>query len=193
MNHLHEHGYPVPEVFSASATEMEMARAHGPTMLTALVTDPDSMEEHIGQWVALLDRLHTIPAPDWLPRHRFADPEAPAVVLHLDLHPGNIILTEDGPVVIDWTCARAGDAGLDAAKSYVILAGAELPGEPNDFLATARDPMLARLRRDWDDSVVARLAAAARDRLDGANTLDVERDRVVDHLATTFDGLAPAS
>lgn len=33
------------------------------------------------------------------------------LVLHLDFHPANVMLTSGGPVVIDWTNARAGPAG----------------------------------------------------------------------------------
>ena len=32
-------------------------------------------------------------------------------VLHLDLHPGNVMLTDDGPFVIDWSNGCAGEAG----------------------------------------------------------------------------------
>jgi hypothetical protein len=43
-------------------------------------------------------------------------------VLHLDLHPENVMLTGRGPVVIDWRNAEAGPADLDTAFTALILA-----------------------------------------------------------------------
>lgn len=47
---------------------------------------------------------------------------------HGDFHPGNIILTADGPVIIDFPNATRGDASADFARSQVLLeAGAPPP------------------------------------------------------------------
>ncbi|GAB2623471.1 hypothetical protein Aab01nite_16680 [Paractinoplanes abujensis] len=43
-------------------------------------------------------------------------------VLHLDLHPENVVITADGPVVIDWRNARNGEPDLDTAFTALILA-----------------------------------------------------------------------
>ena len=43
-------------------------------------------------------------------------------MLHLDLHPGNVMFTARGPVVIDWTNARAGAPAADVAMAYLIMA-----------------------------------------------------------------------
>ena len=43
-------------------------------------------------------------------------------IVHLDLHPENVMLTGRGPVVIDWCNATDGPADLDTALSAVILA-----------------------------------------------------------------------
>jgi aminoglycoside phosphotransferase (APT) family kinase protein len=43
-------------------------------------------------------------------------------VLHLDLHPDNVILTYRGPVLIDWRNATEGPPDLDVALSALILA-----------------------------------------------------------------------
>jgi uncharacterized membrane-anchored protein len=50
-------------------------------------------------------------------------------VLHLDLHPDNVMLTPDGPKVIDWSNAEEGAPGLDWAMSAVILAQVAVGGE----------------------------------------------------------------
>ncbi|MGG8408911.1 phosphotransferase family protein [Streptomyces sp. 12297] len=44
-------------------------------------------------------------------------------LLHLDLHPENVILTDRGPRVIDWTTARVGRPEVDVAMTFVILRG----------------------------------------------------------------------
>jgi aminoglycoside phosphotransferase (APT) family kinase protein len=41
-------------------------------------------------------------------------------LLHHDLHPNNVLPSHRGPVVIDWTNARAGDPALDVALTWVI-------------------------------------------------------------------------
>ncbi len=40
MKHLHEHGFPVPQLFSADGPDMVVERVDGPTMLDALVRYP---------------------------------------------------------------------------------------------------------------------------------------------------------
>ena len=51
----------------------------------------------------LHDRLHEIAGPDWLP----GMPDGGDRLLHLDLHPLNVIMSPNGPVVIDWPNAAA--------------------------------------------------------------------------------------
>ncbi len=40
---------------------------------------------------------------------------------HGDYHPGNVILTKDGPIVIDWMTARLGNLWTDVARTIMIL------------------------------------------------------------------------
>lgn len=51
---------------------------------------------------------------------------------HGDFHLSNIILTPDGPVVIDWFCAGKGHPAADMTRTYIILSrcGAPPPGMP---------------------------------------------------------------
>ncbi len=51
---------------------------------------------------------------------------------HGDFHLSNIILAQDGPVVIDWFCAGKGHPAADLTRTYIILAccGAPPPGMP---------------------------------------------------------------
>ncbi|MET7328703.1 phosphotransferase [Nonomuraea sp. NPDC005650] len=116
--HVGRHGYPVPELYPGARadTELVMGRLSGPTMLRALL-DGEITAEETGRILArLLLRLHEIPA------RVSADPGDR--VLHLDLHPDNVMLTPRGPVVIDWCNSREGPPGFDCAMSAVILAQA---------------------------------------------------------------------
>jgi hypothetical protein len=44
------------------------------------------------------------------------------------LHPGNVMLTDDGPFVIDWSNGCAGEAGADVAMAYLIMASSDVDG-----------------------------------------------------------------
>lgn len=129
MRYLRERDYPVPEVYAADGREMRMERVHGPTLAHELVTGrvgPGQCAELIR---GLHDDLHRIEPPAWLAAEaRGVDLTGGArglAVLHLDLHPENILLTEQGPQVIDWTNAAAGDPEVDLAVTWAIFAGAD--------------------------------------------------------------------
>jgi hypothetical protein len=52
-------------------------------------------------------------------------------LLHGDFHPGNVLLSSRGPVVIDWTNATHGDPDADVARTSLMLKlGAMPPGTP---------------------------------------------------------------
>ncbi|MFF9571079.1 phosphotransferase [Streptomyces sp. NPDC014685] len=126
MEHLAARGYPVPQVYGFTDTDLVLERLTGPTMLDELARRPwrvGSLGRALGR---LHDRLHALPAPQWLPR-RFATADDDRV-LHLDLHPGNVLLTRRGPVVIDWRNAGAGDPAADLAMTLVTVGGAEVSG-----------------------------------------------------------------
>ena len=120
-----EHGYPVPEIFDvrAGGTEIVMERIEGPMMMDAMLRKPWQMGKHIRLLADLHDRLHAIPAPDWL--RAFGDGDR---LLHMDLHPMNVMLTAAGPIVIDWPNASRGDALTDVATTIVLLTCPDMPG-----------------------------------------------------------------
>jgi len=58
---------------------------------------------------------------------------------HGDMHPGNIMLSRRGPMVIDWTNARRGHPAADIARSILILDfGTPLPALPAHIHALTR-------------------------------------------------------
>ncbi|MFF2362595.1 phosphotransferase [Streptomyces sp. NPDC058122] len=121
MQHVRSHGYPVPGVRAATRGDLVMERLSGPTMLEAFGLGLLSAQEAGLTLARLLRKLHAVPA-------RLS--EDPGVrVLHLDLHPDNVMLTPDGPKVIDWSNAEEGPPGLDWAMSAVILAQVAVGGE----------------------------------------------------------------
>lgn len=78
----------------------------------------------------------------WLETHRPRDPAVPSV-LHLDFHPGNILIQCNRVTgVIDWPNVGLGDPAADVATTRVLLTAG-----PLDVLGWARPPVNAL--RKW--------------------------------------------
>nr|WP_330340388.1 hypothetical protein [Streptomyces sp. NBC_00557] len=96
MTYVRQHGCPDPRVRpTGSRTELVMERLSGPTLLEALGDGRVSAQDAGALLASLLRRLHAVPGRDP------ADPHSR--VLHLDPHPGNVMLTPAGPRVMDWS------------------------------------------------------------------------------------------
>lgn len=126
MEYLRAAGYPVPEIFHADGPDLVMERLRGPDMLADLTRRPWLVVRHAATLARLHDRLHEIDAPAGL-RPAFGAGQA---VLHLDLHPGNVMLTGRGPVVIDWSNVATGPAGADVAMALLIMQTSEVDSMP---------------------------------------------------------------
>jgi len=121
MRYVAAEGIRVPEVVRAEGTDLVMERVDGPTMLDDLLQRWWMLPVYARRLARIQRRLAEVAAPEWMlaPDSR---PDPGAVVLHLDLHPMNVLLGPRGPVLIDWTDAAGGPAGFDAASSYVEIA-----------------------------------------------------------------------
>jgi aminoglycoside phosphotransferase (APT) family kinase protein len=157
MEHVRAYGYPVPRVrpghlpnSPASRADLVMERIDGPTMLEAFVAGAIDAREAGAVLAALLRQLHAIPGRR--PGTR---------VLHLDLHPENVLLTADGPRVIDWGTSEDGDPALDWGLSAIVLAQVAVADEP---IAGPARAMLAALLADPSDLTEAGLEEARRRR-----------------------------
>jgi len=161
MAHAAGRGYRVPEVFEVGADALVLERIHGPTMLDDLWRRPWRLSAHAGTLARLHRELHEIEAPRELGEGR---------LLHMDLHPENVLLSPAGPVVIDWTNARAGDPALDVAMTWVM--GATSGGVPGRLFVRT-------FLTHFDRAEIRRaLPAAAEIRIADANVTDKEREAV---------------
>lgn len=118
MVYLSGHGIPVPRVHDVTGDELVMQYVPGPRMSEEIGRRP-WLAGSLGKQLAdLHHQLDAVEAPDFL--------AGDGNLLHLDLHPGNVVLGPEGPVVLDWASATKGDRRLDVALSWVSLAVARL-------------------------------------------------------------------
>ena len=142
-------GAPAPEVFDEVTLEgrfgIVLSRLDGPTLLQLTKTGAVTFAQSGAILAALAISVHKTPPPpdvhflrDWmdgvlrsssgrLPKHMATG--VPALIerlspgdglCHGDLHPGNVIMTVEGPRLVDWTWAMRGPAALDLAFSHII-------------------------------------------------------------------------
>lgn len=193
MRHAHGHGFPAPAIYRADGADLEMERLHGPTLLQALAAEEVSLADGALVLAELHTRLHAIPAP----LAPVPDPRGPAAsaatappapplltgepatesVVHLDLHPANVILTEaHGPTLVDWANATTGPAGLDVAMTSIILA--EVAVDAGGVYSQAARALLVAFLAAANVDPRPQLGAAARYRSRDANLVPGERELV---------------
>jgi len=163
MSQVAAAGFPVPAVYDAEGTDLVMERLDGRDMLADLAGRPWRARRHARTLAALHDRLHAIKAPPGLRAFGPGDR-----LLHLDLHPANVMLTARGPVVIDWTNASAGAPGADVAMAYLIMASSEVDGLPAHLrvgLRPVRAALIGQFRRAVADDPAPYIAVVARKRM----------------------------
>ena len=116
-----EAGVPTPRVLAAHGPDLVLERVNGPTMLVEMSAGRLAM----GTAMRVLADLHRVTHA--VRRPGFASPlpqrdDGGDRLLHLDLHPNNVLMAPAGPVLIDWENACWGPPGLDVAVTAVILA-----------------------------------------------------------------------
>jgi aminoglycoside phosphotransferase (APT) family kinase protein len=179
MRWVRAHGVPVPEVFDVDGPDLVMERIDGPSLLAGLATHPHRLPA-AGRVLADLHRtLDDVPAPDFLPRRY--DSGGSEGVVHGDLHPDNVMMSADGPVLIDWSNVCVGDRGADLAQTWIVVAHLGLPASPVPrVLESAARRILLRSFLAGVDRERARswLRRIADSRLEDPNLRDSERARL---------------
>jgi aminoglycoside phosphotransferase (APT) family kinase protein len=158
MEHVRSQGFPVPAVEEVSddGLDMVMERIEGADMVAVMSKRPWTIPRQ-GRLLADLHRqLHGLSAPDWLD-------DAPVGrgdrILHLDLHPLNVMISPTGPVVIDWTGASRGEPAVDVALAWVLMAAGEVPTGRliGTILGRARSALVKSFTSSFDLEEVRRV------------------------------------
>jgi aminoglycoside phosphotransferase (APT) family kinase protein len=168
MAYVADAGFPVPRVYRAEGTEMVMERVYGPTMLQALIGGDLGVQRAAALLADLHRRLHELPSQ--------LKTGSRMRILHLDLHPDNVMLSAQGPMVIDWRNTTEGSPDLDLAMTAVILAQVAVD-EAHAMAAAAGRLLSAFLRHAVGDVASMVDSAIAIRRVDPALTA-VEADRL---------------
>jgi aminoglycoside phosphotransferase (APT) family kinase protein len=172
MRHARLHGYPVPEVLEVTPDALVLERIDGPTMWEAAVARSSTVPAHAAVLARLHRLLHEIAAPPGLAAVGEGDR-----LLHLDLHPANVIVSPGGPVVVDWTNARSGAPAFDVALTWVI-------GATSTGLGRLGRLFLEQFLPHFDrDDLRRELRAAAEYRLADRNVSGDERRAVRELVA----------
>ncbi|HEX3618527.1 MAG TPA: phosphotransferase [Solirubrobacteraceae bacterium] len=179
MRFVADCGYPVPAVHDAGEGYLVMDQVAGPVLLASAVSHPERIPAYGRLLAELHSRLHQITAPPWLAGVEGADGDS---LVHRDLHPLNVLLGSDGPVVIDWANAARGNPAYDVADTWVLFATFDIPGDPSQrqSLAAARMEFL-RYFLDASDADAARafIPLAVQHRLADRNVRSTERARML--------------
>jgi uncharacterized protein (TIGR02172 family) len=154
---------PVPEVYERMQLNDRIGvvyeRIEGPSLLNELARMPWKTAQYARLLANLHVQVHEINAPtnletqrDWarggIPETKKLSKKLRERILrmldslpdgnqlcHGDFHPGNIIVTHRGPVIIDWMTASKGVACGDVARTSIILEAAKSPeGTPMRWL-----------------------------------------------------------
>lgn len=96
-----------------------------------------------------------------------------AALLHGDLHPDNVLMSDHGPIVIDWFDAAIGHPIADVVRSSVLMRP-PLAGEEHTHLPGATPALLEVMHRSYLDEF--------------APELDAVRDALVDWQSVVAAG-----
>lgn len=204
-------GVAVPEMVELAEidgrTVAVYERIDGPSMWACIVAEPDRAADFGRQLAELhLAVLAAAPSPALPSQHDrlcgkirraartvSADvgaalgmlPGAPPTLAlcHGDLHPGNVLMSASGPVIIDWFDAGRGEPAADVARSSLLMGGGGRTSGSVLHLPGATDSLLAPLHRAYLAAVLGSLHLTGSDlriwlRVQAAARLaeDVSRD-----------------
>lgn len=189
---VHRHGLPTPEVDDLVSIDGQdcivFGRVDGETMWQQMAAAPGSMPGLVDQLVELQQLIHRSGIPTGVPdlvarlgakidecsalpsieRARAVDvlDQLPvgAALLHGDLHPGNVLMSADGPIVIDWFDATIGHPLADVMRTALLIRAdvtpedrPHLPGASTQLL----EAMSSRYLDQWGEVLPVTGSAAA--------------------------------
>jgi aminoglycoside phosphotransferase (APT) family kinase protein len=166
---VHAAGIPCPATDGIVEVDgrigVVLERIDGPTMWEVMKETPSGVPRLIDDLVSLQTELHATSVrglPDLRRRLGSKIDEAvqitaseraaaqallavmpqDSVVCHGDVHPANVIVTDHGPVILDWYDAAIGHAMADFARSSLLM---RPPEAKNTWLNGATPQLLERL------------------------------------------------
>ena len=170
---VHAAGVPVPRVGDHVEVDgrpgLLFESIDGPTMLEVALSDLDKMDGFVVPFTNLHVNVFNASAGNDLPDvkdylaakidradlplaqrtqakdHMVGLPDG-ASTLHGDYHPGNILLTADGPIIIDWGDAMVTDRHYELAKLHLDLFDCDT-ALLRDFLEASDWPVAADFAR----------------------------------------------
>jgi uncharacterized protein (TIGR02172 family) len=136
----------------------------GKTMLQVFDQQPGKLFSLIAEMARLHAKLHAVSLPELPSQHQAVKHSlmhAPYIdedqrkkllaqlnrlpsgeqVCHSDFHPDNVMITEQGPIIIDWMAGKQGNPVADVARTYLLINN----GAPIGHIPRRR--MLAAARR----------------------------------------------
>jgi aminoglycoside phosphotransferase (APT) family kinase protein len=174
---VHDAGAPAPRFHGIETIGGRAAsiyeRVHGRSMWEHMLDSRVQIASHTRLLAELQAHLFTLVPPVALPALRdrlkckireassrvdsslataleLLPPTSPSRLCHGDLHPGNVIMASNGPVIIDWFDAARGDHVADIARTSLLMSRrahgqngpGHLPGAQQQVLDFARDSYL---------------------------------------------------
>ena len=144
--HMREH----PEQVPAHTRSLAELQAH----LFSLVP-PVSLPALSDRLTCKIRRASALVDPALVVALQLVPPHAPSRLCHGDLHPGNVIMSRDGPMLIDWFDVARGDQLADIARTSLLMSvrahgssgPSHLPGWDPELLDRAHDSYLAAITR----------------------------------------------
>lgn len=149
----HEAGISVPKVFDVIEKDnrygLILERVAGPTMRKVLMDNPHRLIPLARQLAELHVDMHKRSALNLVQKDKRLETQIRLTTLqveemkaelltqlaqlpvgnaicHGDFHPGNVILSPDGPVIIDWLDATLGNPTADVARTILVTQPATL-------------------------------------------------------------------
>ena len=139
-------GFPAPEILHVQSDRLAMRKIPGPTMESKLRSPKAlhhlsyefgrlhaQMQQCSGwglpeQRQSMMDALREAPDVSQAVKEKLLvsllTEQSESAMCHGDYHPGNILLSPQGPIVIDWADATKGHAVADVARTLLLLQGA---------------------------------------------------------------------